>query len=170
MGWSSNGGHLWGPWVLAEANMRDIEGLTFYAIRKSDRQFAKAMGLDVQSGNNYWDSTPVLAYITSLRNKAMDDAILKTEAGDDDSAADATKEPKHDKRPRDARCSAVPSVLEIEIPQMECDGDAVWPHVMNIATSANYACVLEYELAAANVSYLYKAFSASPPSDSIAAR
>jgi len=85
------GGHLWGPWVPAEANMREIEGLTFYAIRKSDRQFAKAMGLDVQIGNNYWDSTPVLAYILSLRNKAMDDAILKTEAGDDDSAADATK-------------------------------------------------------------------------------
>lgn len=32
------GGHLWGPWVPAEANMREIEGRTFYAIKKSDRQ------------------------------------------------------------------------------------------------------------------------------------
>ena len=32
------GGHLWGPWVLAEANIREIEGRTFYAIKKSDRQ------------------------------------------------------------------------------------------------------------------------------------
>ena len=158
------GGHLWGPWVPAEASMRDIEGLTFYAIRKSDRQFAKAMGLDVRSGNNCWDSTPVLAYILSLRNKAMDDAILKTEAGDDDSAADATKEPKHDKRPRYARCSAVPSVLEIEIPQMECAGHVVQAHAMKIASTANYAFVIEFELTVANVEYLYNAFADSPPS------
>ena len=81
-------GHLWEPWVPAEANMREIEGLTFYAIRKTDRPFAKAMGLDVQGGTP-WDSAPVLAYITSLRNKAMDDAIVKAEAEDDASAADA---------------------------------------------------------------------------------
>ena len=31
------GGHLWGPWVPAEANMRENERRTFYAIRKSDR-------------------------------------------------------------------------------------------------------------------------------------
>ena len=72
----------------AEANMREIEGLLFYAVRKTDRPFAKAMGLDVQGGTP-WDSAPILAYITSLRNKAMDDAILKAEAEDDASAADA---------------------------------------------------------------------------------
>ena len=109
----------------SEANMREIDGLLFYAVRKTDRQFAKAMGLDVQSGTP-WESAPVLAYITSLRNKAMDDAILKAEA-EDDSAADAIEQPKHDKRPRYARCGAVPSVLEIEIPQMECEGHVVGP-------------------------------------------
>ena len=56
------GGHLWGPWVPAEANMREVDGLTFYAIRRSDRQFAKAMGLDVQV-RTPWDSAPVLGYI-----------------------------------------------------------------------------------------------------------
>ena len=84
----------------------------------------KAMGLGVQGGTP-WDSAPVLAYIASSRNKAMDDAIVKAEAEDDASAADAIEGPKHDKRPRYARCGAVPSVLEIEIPQMECEGNVV---------------------------------------------
>ena len=107
------GGHLWGPWVLAEANIREIEGRTFYAIKKSDHQY---------------DSAPVLAYITSLRNKAMDDGIAKADAEDDPNAADA--DAKREKRPRYARCGAVPSVLEITIPQMECDG--------NVVGTANY--------------------------------
>ena len=38
MGFIFEGGDLWGPWVPAEANMREIEGRTFYAIKKSDRQ------------------------------------------------------------------------------------------------------------------------------------
>ena len=120
----------------AEANMREIEGRTFYAIRKSDRQFAKAVGLDVRNGSP-WDSAPVLAYITGLRNKAMDDAIVKADAEDDANAADAIEQPKRDKRPRYARCGAVPSVLEIEIPQMECEGNVVGAHVMNAASTAN---------------------------------
>ena len=143
----------------AEANMREVDGLTFYAIRRSDRQFAKAMGLDVQSGTP-WDSAPVLAYVTSLRNKAIDDAILK--AADDDNAADA--EHTNDKRPRYERCSAVPSVIELEIPQMECEGHVVQAHVMKVASTANYGFVLEFELTVANVEYLYNAFAASPPS------
>ena len=158
------GGHLWGPWVPAEANMREIEGRTFYAIRKSDRPFAKAMGLDVQGGSP-WDSAPVLAYITSLRNKAMDDAIVKADAEDDANAADAIEEPKRERRPRYARCGAVPSVLEIEIPQMECDGNVAGPHVMKLASTANYGFVIEFELTVANVEYLYNAFAASPPSN-----
>ena len=79
----------------AEANMREIEGLTFYAIRKSDRQFAIAMCWDVQ-GTSPWDSTPGLAYITSLRNKAKDDASVKAEAENDANAADAIEEPKRE--------------------------------------------------------------------------
>ena len=150
-------GHLWEPWVPAEANMREIEGRTFYAIRKSDRQFAKAVGLDVRSGSP-WGSAPVLAYITGLRNKAMHDAE------DDANAADAIEDPKRDKRPRYARCGAVPSVLEIEIPQMECEGNVVEAHVMKVASVANYGFVLEFELTVANVEYLYNAFAASPPS------
>ena len=55
-------------------------------------------------------------------------------------------------------------MLEIEIPQMECVGDAVGPHVIEIATDANYGFVFKFELTAALVAYLYKAFSASPPS------
>ena len=157
------GGHLWGPWVPAEANIREIEGRTFYAMKKPDRHFAKAMGLDVQGGSP-WDSAPVLAYITSLRNKAMDDAIVKADAEDDANAADAIEDPKRDKRPRYARCGAVPSVLEIEIPQMECEGHVVGAHVMKLASTANYAFVLEFELTVANVEYLYNAFAASPPS------
>ena len=157
-----DGGHLWGPWVPSEANMREIDGLLFYAVRKTDRQFAKAMGLDVQSGTP-WESAHVLAYITSLRNKAMDDAILQAEA-EDDSAADAIEQHKHNKRPRYTRCAAVPSVLEVEIPQMECEGHVVGGHVMKLASTANYAFVLEFELTVANVEYLYNAFAASPPS------
>jgi len=157
-------GHLWGPWVPAEANMREIEGRTFYAIRRSDRPFAKAMGLDVQNGTRHWDSAPVLAYVTSLRNKAMEDAFLKADVADDDGATDAIAEPKHDKRPRYARCSAVPSVLEIEIPQMECEGHVLPAHAMKLASTANYGFVLEFELTVANVEYLYNAFAASPPS------
>ena len=34
------GGDLWGPWVPAEANMREIEGSIFYAVRKTYRHFA----------------------------------------------------------------------------------------------------------------------------------
>ena len=142
--------------------MREIDGLLFYAVRKTDRQFAKAMGLDVQSGTP-WESAPVLAYITSLRNKAMDDAILQAEA-EDDSAADAIEQHKHNKRPRYTRCAAVPSVLEVEIPQMECEGHVVGGHVMKLASTANYRFVLEFELTVANVEYLYNAFAASPPS------
>ena len=153
------GGHLWGPWVPAETNMREVDGLTFYAIRRSDRQFAKAMGLDVQV-RTPWDSAPVLGYIKGLRNQAIDDAILK--AADDDNAADA--EHKNDKRPRYERCSAVPSVIELEIPQMECEGYVVQAHVMKVASTANYGFVLEFELTVANVEYLYNAFAASPPS------
>ena len=114
------------------------------------------MGLDVKGGSP-WDSAPVLAYITSLRNKAMDDAIVKAVAGDDASAAD-------NKRPRYERCGAVPSVLEIEIPQMECEGHVVRPHVMNLASTANYGFVLEFEPTVANVQYPYNASAASPPS------
>ena len=143
----------------AETNMREVDGLTFYAIRRSDRQFAKAMGLDVQV-RTPWDSAPVLGYIKGLRNQAIDDAILK--AADDDNAADA--EHKNDKRPRYERCSAVPSVIEIEIPQMECEGYVVQAHVMKVASTANYGFVLEFELTVANVEYLYNAFAASPPS------
>ena len=94
----------------------------------------------------------------------MDDAILKAEAEDDASAADAIEEPKHDRRPRYARCGAVPSVLEIEIPQMECEGHVVEAHVMKVASAANYGFVLEFELTVSNVEYLYNAFAASPPS------
>ena len=119
-------GHLCEPWVPAEANMREIEGRTFYAIRRSDRQFAKAVGLDLKSASP-WDSAPVLAYITGLRNQAIHDAICKAEAEDDANAAHAIKDPKRDKRPRYARCAAVPSVLEIEIPQMECEGNVLGP-------------------------------------------
>ena len=38
------------------------------------------------------------------------------------------------------------------------------PHVMNVASTANYGFVLEFELTVANVEYLYHAFAASPPS------
>ena len=31
---------IWEPWVPAEAGMREVEGLTCYAIRKSDLPFA----------------------------------------------------------------------------------------------------------------------------------
>ena len=141
----------------SEANMREIEGLLFYAVRKTDRPFAKAMGLDMQGGTP-WDSAPVLAYITGLRNKAMHDAE------GDANAADAIQDPKRDKRPRYARCGAMPSVLEIEIPQMECEGHVVQAHAMKLAITANYAFVLEFELTVANVEYLYNAFAASPPS------
>ena len=159
------GGHLWGPWVPAEANMREIEGRTFYAIRKSDSQFAKAMGLDVQGfTKGRWESPPVLTYVKDLRNKTMEAAIIQAEVAEDDGATDAIAEPKHDKRPRYARCSAVPSVLEIEIPQMECEGHVLPAHAMKLASTANYGFVLEFELTVANVEYLYNAFAASPPS------
>ena len=164
MGWSSKGGHLWGPWVPAEANMREMEGRTFYAIRKSDSQFAKAMGLDVQGNlHGHWDSPPVLTYVKDLRNKTMEAAIIQAEVADDDGATDAIAEPKF-KRPRYARCSAVPSVIEIEIPQMECEGHVLPAHAMKLASTANYGCVIEFELTVANVEYLYHVFAASPPS------
>ena len=158
-----DGGHLLGPWVPAEANMRDIEGRIFYAIKKSDRQFAKAMGLNVQSGSP-WVSAPVLTYITGVRNKAIDDAIAKADADDDPTAEDEMVPRNERRRPRYERCGAVPSVLEITIPQMERDGQVVGPHVMNVASTANYGFVLEFELTVANVEYLYNAFAASPPS------
>ena len=142
--------------------MREIDGLLFYAVRKTDRQFAKAMGLDVRSGTP-WESAPVLAYLTSLRNKAMDDAILRAEA-EEDTAADAIEPPRNDKRPRYTRCATVPSVLEVEIPQMECEGHVLPAHAMKLASTANYGCVLEFELTVANVEYLYHAIAASPPS------
>ena len=158
------GGHLWGPWVPAEANMREIEGRTFYAIRKSDSQFAKAMGLDVQGfTKGRWESPPVLTYVKDLRNKTMEAAIIQAEVADDDGATDAIAEPKF-KRPRYARCSAVPSVIEIEIPQMECEGRVLPTHAMKLASTANYGCVIEFELTVANVEYLYHAIAASPPS------
>ena len=158
------GGHLWGPWVPAEANMREIEGRTFYAIRKSDSQFAKAMGLDVQGfTKGRWESPPVLTYVKDLRNKTMEAAIIQAEVAEDDGATDAIAEPKF-KRPRYARCSAVPSVIEIEIPQMECEGRVLPAHAMKLASTANYGCVIEFELTVANVEYLYHAFAASPPS------
>ena len=93
----------------------------------------------------------------------MDDTILNAEVADDDGATDAIAEPKHDKRPRYARCSAVPSVLEIEIPQMECGGHVLQAHAMKLASTANYGFVLEFELTAANIEYLYHAVAASPP-------
>ena len=158
------GGHLWGPWVPAEANMREIEGRTFYAIRKSDSQFAKAMGLDVQGfTKGRWESPPVLTYVKDLRNKTMEAAIIQAEVAEDDGATDAIAEPKF-KRPRYARCSAVPSVIEIEIPQMECEGRVLPAHAMKLASTANYGCVIEFELTVANVEYLYHAIAASPPS------
>ena len=67
-------------------------------------------------------------------------------------------------QPRYARCGAVPSVLAITIPQMNRDGHVVEAHVMNVASTANYGFVLEFELTVANVEYLYNAFAASPPS------
>ena len=89
------GGHLWGPWVPAEANMREIEGRTFYAIRKSDSQFAKSMGLGLQGNlHGHWDSPPVLTYARDLRNKTMEAAIIQAEVADDDGATDAIAEPK----------------------------------------------------------------------------
>ena len=157
-------GHLWEPWVPAEANMREIEGRTFYAIRKSDSQFAKAMGLDVQGfTKGRWESPPVLTYVKDLRNKTMEAAIIQAEVADDDGATDAIAEPKF-KRPRYARCSAVPSVIEIEIPQMECEGHVLPTHAMKLASTANYGFVLEFELTVANFEYLYNALAASPPS------
>ena len=35
---------------------------------------------------------------------------------------------------------------------------------MKLASTANYGCVIEFELTVANVEYLYNAFAASPPS------
>ena len=94
----------------------------------------------------------------------MEAAIIQAEVADDDGATDAIAEPKHDKRPRYARCSAVPSVIEIEIPQMECEGHVLPAHAMKLASTANYGCVVEFELTVANVEYLYHAVAASPPS------
>jgi len=47
---------------------------------------------------------------------------------------------------------------------MECAGHVVQAHAMKIASTANYAFVIEFELTVANVEYLYNAFAASPPS------
>ena len=158
------GGHLQATWVPWESNMREISGRTFYAVRNADRPFARAMGLDLN--RSPWQDVRVLTYFTALRNKAVDDAIARAEHGADPMAGEAepAARARRQQRPRYERFDAIPSVVEISVPQM----DGVDSHVMNVASTANYCLVLEFELNAANVEYLYKAFASSPPPDSLA--
>ena len=66
--------------------------------------------------------------------------------------------------PQWERCTAVPSVLHIVIPRMECEGKVVPTHAMKVASTANYGPVLEFELTAANAEYFYNVLAAAPPS------
>ena len=152
------GGHLCSPWVPAEVNMREIDGRFFYAIRRRDSQFAKASGLQFPTT---WGSTPVFAYIKSLRGQAIDDAVGDIEQ--EDNATDALDTPK-ERRPRYARCTAVPSVLNIDIPRIECESNVVPAYVMKVASIPNYGFVLEFEFTAAHAECHYNACAASPPS------
>ena len=56
----------------------------------------------------------------------------------------------------------MPSVLQIDIPQMECEGKVVPAHSMQVASTSNYGSVVEFELIAANIAYFYDALAAAP--------
>ena len=152
------GGHLSSPWVPAEANMREIDGRWFYAIRTRDTPFHKAVGLKCATP---WRSTPVFTYIKTLRNRAIEDAAGEIEK--EDNGTDLLDDGKK-KTPQWERCTAVPSVLHIDIPQMECEGKVVPAHSMQVASTSNYGSVVEFELTAANVAYFYDALAAAPSS------
>ena len=139
------GGHLSSPWVPAEANMREIDGRWFYAIRTRDTPFHKAVGLKCATP---WRSTPVFTYIKTLRGRAIEDAVGEIEK--EDNGTDLLDDGKK-KTPQWERCTAVPSVLHIDIPQMECEGKVVPAHSMQVASTSNYGSVVEFELTAANV-------------------
>ena len=62
-------GHLARPWVPDLAAVREIDGKTFFAVKRGDRGFARAMLLDMTQ-RNPWDGAPFLNYLTDLRNKA----------------------------------------------------------------------------------------------------
>ena len=91
----------------------------------------------------------------------MDDAVADIE--EEDNATDALEDGKR-RRPRYAQCTAVPSVLHVDIPRMGCEGKVVPAHAMKVASTANYGSVVEFELTAANVEYFYNALAAAPPS------
>ena len=138
--------------------MREIDGRWFYAIRGRDTPFLKAVGLKPATP---WSSTPVFTYIKTLRNRAIEDAVGEIEK--EENGTDLLDDGKK-KTPQWERCTAVPSVLHIDIPRMECEGKVVPAHSMQVASTANYGSVVEFELTAANIAYFYDALAAAPPS------
>ena len=76
-------GHLARPWAPDLGAMRAIDGKTFFSVKRIDRGFARAMGLDMTL-KTPWSDVSFLDYLTFLRNKAVDQMILQKQTEVDD--------------------------------------------------------------------------------------
>ena len=144
------GGYLPHPWGVCSSMVTEVEGLTFFTIKKQDRGFASMLGLDLTQRAPWKDNT-MIPHLVQLRNEAVDWFMQDAHLDDADPLADRTSGRRVVlKQPRRILMENVPRIVQINIRQV---GKAP-RHSMQVLSAAKRSDALAFEFTKENMEWL----------------
>ena len=146
------------PWLVPVKRQRvQVFELEFFELNMQDRRLAKALGLDC-SKRSPFEGTTVLSYLAKLRNKKVDDLIMRHLTEEDpmaEAALDGDEGAPTTDRAKKFAAAKVKQVLEITTDEFTKEnGDVIDPKVLKIYATPRRDSILTLELSAANLSWL----------------
>ena len=129
-GTTIEGGGLRQPCAAPEASVESVQGLTFFNVSRSDRSFARFLGLNC-STRAPWQGSSTLDYLCNLRNAVLEEWVCDKWAESNDPCADV--QPSPNKKARKDIMDDAPEVLELTIP---AQGKSLAVYTMKVLAKA----------------------------------
>ena len=107
------GGFLKQPWGLRVEHTEVVDGTIFYLAHRTDRAFAKYVGLNMQD-RSPWQDNSVLDFLRTLRNTAVEEELSKLFADVADPLAD--QQVQVSKKARVELRDKVPDIIWLTLP------------------------------------------------------
>ena len=150
-----------GPWLVH--GCVEICGVPFITLRKSDRQLANALGMQM-SDTAPFRGYDVFAHLAATRDKRVDGIIAECMAGDDP-MADTTIVPSKDigalRAKRFHECN-IPHTVQLDLDEFVTeDGERVPGHKMDVVTTPKCGMSVTMAAIAENFDWLAKAVRVS---------
>ncbi len=158
-----SGGHLGkNQWSPVFESMEVVDGRSFAKFDRSDRVFARFLGLDM-GGRCPWASNQWPVYLVKKRNEAITAALKSADGGHADPLRDEGAAPA--KKPKCMLIDLVPRIIDVVLPEIDVGGVVLPQCMMSVMKTSDFKTCVPYEVTPGFLDYLVKAVHVASPTD-----